>query len=159
MEYLENITFDELNIGDKTSIERTVTDQDIQLFAYLSEDYNPLHLDDDYAKTTQFGGRIAHGMFCAMLVTSAVATKLPGPGSVYRSQEMKFQGPVKINDTITANLEIIEKKRRVNLVKISCVMTNQRGETLFSGVSTVIAPTEKIRIPASKVPKVSIESA
>lgn len=156
MEYLENIPFDELKVGDFTSLTRTVTDKDIQLFAYLSGDINPIHLDEEYASTTQFGGRIAHGLFSALLVTTAVATKLPGPGSVYRGQEMKFQRPVMIGDTITAVLTVAEKKKRGNLVKIDCEIKNQNNELVFSGVSTAIAPTEKLRIKASKLPTVEI---
>ena len=156
MDILENRTFDELEIGDKAQIVRQVTNNDVLLFACLSGDTNPLHLDDEYAKTTQFGERIAHGMFSAMLVTTAVATKLPGPGSIYRGQEMKFQRPVYIGDTITADLELVEKKKRGNLVKIDCTMTNQKGEVIFTGTSTAIAPTEKIKIQASPLPAVTI---
>lgn len=151
MDYLENIPFDELCIGDKAHLTRTVTDLDIVRFAALSGDFNPLHLDDAYASTTAFGERIAHGLFSALLLTAAVATKLPGPGTIYRGQEMKFQRPVKIGDTLTAELEVLEKKRRGNLVLIGCTMTNQRGEVVFSGVSTAIAPTEKIRVPITPV--------
>lgn len=157
MDTLENRTFDELEIGDKAQIIREVTNNDVLLFAFLSGDTNPLHLDDEYAKTTQFGERIAHGMFSAMLVTTAVATKLPGPGSIYRGQEMKFQRPVYIGDTITADLVLVEKKKRGNLVKIDCKMTNQKGEVIFTGTSTAIAPTEKIKIQASPLPVVTIK--
>ena len=157
MDTLENRTFDELEIGDRAQLVRKVTNDDVLLFAYLSGDTNPLHLDDEYAQTTQFGQRIAHGMFSAMLVTTAVATKLPGPGSIYRGQEMKFQRPVYIGDTITADLELVEKKKRGNLVKIDCKMTNQKGEIIFTGTSTAIAPTEKIRIQASPLPVVTMK--
>ncbi len=158
MEILENKTFDELTIGETAELIRTVTEQDILLFACLSGDNNPLHLDEEYAKSTQFGQRIAHGMFSALLVTTAVATKLPGPGTIYRGQDMKFQRPIFIGDTITAKLELIEKKKRGNLIKISCTMTNQRDEVVFSGISTAIAPTEKIKIKASPLPKLSFEA-
>ncbi len=158
MNYLENIPFDELQVGDTASLSRTVTERDIQLFAVVSGDNNPLHLDEEYAKTTQFGERIAHGMFSALLVTAAVATRLPGPGSIYRGQEMKFIRPVKLGDTITAELEIIEKKKRGNIVLINCVIKNQHGEKVFSGVSTAIAPTEKIRIEAAELPTITIEN-
>ncbi|MDX1693711.1 MAG: MaoC/PaaZ C-terminal domain-containing protein [Ketobacteraceae bacterium] len=156
MDYLENIPFDELKVGDTTTISRTVSEEDVQLFAYLSGDINPLHLDEDYARTTPFGTRIAHGMFSALLVTTAVATRLPGPGTVYRGQEMKFQRPVKIGDTITAVLTIAEKKKRGNLIKIDCEMKNQRGEVVFTGVSTAIAPTEKLRIKAAQLPPIKV---
>ncbi|MCG8668540.1 MAG: MaoC family dehydratase N-terminal domain-containing protein [Pseudomonadales bacterium] len=157
MEYLENVPFDELNVGDTATLVREVTDQDIQLFAYLSGDINPVHLDDEYAKTTAFGSRIAHGLFSALLVTTAVATKLPGPGCIYRGQEMKFQKPVRIGDTLTLTLTIAQKKKRGNLVKIDCEIENQEGEIVFTGVSTAVAPDEKIRIKASELPKVTIE--
>ncbi|OUS23685.1 3-hydroxybutyryl-CoA dehydratase [Gammaproteobacteria bacterium 45_16_T64] len=157
MQILENRTFDELKLGDTTQLIRTVTEKDVLLFAYLSGDVNPIHVDEEYAKTTQFGQRIAHGMFTALLLSTAVATQLPGPGTIYRGQVMKFQKPVFIGDTITADLEVIEMKKRVNLVKIECVMTNQRGEEIFSGVSTAIAPTEKIRIEASAIPEVTFQ--
>lgn len=157
MQILENRTFDELEIGDTTQLIRTVTEKDVLLFAYLSGDVNPIHVDEDYAKTTQFGQRIAHGMFTALLLSTAVATQLPGPGTVYRGQEMKFQKPVYIGDTITANLEVIGMKARGRLVKISCTMTNQRDETIFSGVSTAIAPEEKIRIEAPSIPEIDFQ--
>lgn len=156
MDYLENIPFDELQVGDSTTLTRTVTEQDVQLFAYLSGDINPLHLDEEYARTTQFGTRIAHGLFIGVLVTTAVATKLPGPGSIYRGQEMKFQRAVKIGDTVTAVLTVAEKKKRGNLVKIECEIRNQNDEVVFTGVSTAIAPTEKIRVKAAELPRVQI---
>jgi len=156
-DYLENIPFDELKIGDSITFTRTVSSDDVKLFAYLSGDNNPLHLDEEYAKTTQFGAPIAHGMFTALLVTAAVATRLPGPGSIYAGQEMKFKKPVYIGDTITAELEITDKRTRGNIVKIACEMKNQKGERVFIGVSTAIAPTEKIRVAASPFPTVTIE--
>lgn len=154
MDYLENIPFDELRVGDSTTMTRTVTERDIQLFAYLSGDINPLHLDEEYARSTPFSTRIAHGLFVGLLVTTAVATRMPGPGTIYRSQEMKFHRPVKIGDTVTAALTLIEKKKRGNLVKIEFEMTNQHGEVVFSGVSTAVAPSEKIRVKAAELPQV-----
>lgn len=159
MEYLENKPFDEINVGDTASMSRTVTDNDIRLFAYLSGDNNPVHLDEEYAKSTAFGERIAHGLFTSLLVTTTVATKLPGPGSIYRGQEMKFQKPVKIGDTLTATLTVTEKKKRGNLVKLDCEIKNQNAEVVFTGKSTTIAPTEKIKVPAPKLPEVSLSDA
>jgi phosphate acetyltransferase len=147
MKWLENRTFDELQIGDQARFSRLITDLDIQRFAELSGDFNPLHLDDDYAKTTPFQGRIAHGMFVALLLTSAIATEFPGPGSLYRGQEMKFERPVRPGDLIEGVLTVIEKKARGNLILIECQMFNQSGERVFSGVSRVIAPTQRVRVP------------
>lgn len=156
MDYLENKTFDELSIGDFTTLEREVTEKDIQLFAYISGDVNPVHLDEDYAKSTPFGSRIAHGLFSALLITTGVGTQLPGPGSIYRGQEIKFQKPVMLGDTLTAKLTIIEKKKRGNLVKIDCEIKNQNDEIVLSGIATTIAPTEKLRIKASELPQVEL---
>lgn len=154
MEYLENIPFDELQEGQTAEYVKTITEDDIKLFAIVSGDNNPLHLDEEYAKTTRFGRCIAHGAICAAIISAAVATKLPGPGSIYGGQEMKFKKPVYPGDTITAKLTLLEKKRKANIILIECVMTNQHGETVFTGVSTVIAPSEKLRVKVAQLPKV-----
>lgn len=157
MDYLENIPFDELQEGQTAEYVKTISADDIKLFAVISGDNNPLHLDEDYAKTTRFGRCIAHGSICGIIVSAAVATKLPGPGTIYAGQEMKFKRPVFPGDTITARLTLIEKKRKGNIVLIECVMTNQHGETVFTGVSTAVAPSEKIRIKAVELPKVTLQ--
>ena len=157
METLENITFDELQEGQTAEYVKTITKEDIQLFAYISGDTNPLHLDEEYAKTTRFGRCIAHGAICGMIVSAAVATKLPGPGTVYAGQEMKFKKPVFPGDTITAKLTLQEKKRKANIILIECVMTNQHGEVVFTGVSTAVAPTEKLRVTPLTLPRVSVQ--
>lgn len=156
MDYLENIPFDELQEGQTAEFVKTVSADDIKLFAIISGDNNPLHLDEEYAKTTRFGRCIAHGAICGMIVSAAVATKLPGPGSVYLGQEMKFKKPVFPGDTITAKLTLLEKKRKMNLITIDCVMTNQRGEVVFTGVSSAMAPAEKVRIKAVTLPTVAL---
>ncbi len=106
MNTIENIPFDELYIGQTCSYEKTVSEEDVLMFARISGDNNPVHLDEDFAKTTQFGGRIAHGMYTAAIISAAMALHLPGPGSVYISQAMKFRAPVKIGDTLTVNIEV-----------------------------------------------------
>lgn len=157
MEYLENIPFDELQEGQTAEYVKTISADDIKLFAIISGDTNPLHLDEEYAKTTRFGRCIAHGSICGIIVSAAVATKLPGPGTVYLGQEMKFKKPVFPGDTITAKLTLLEKKRKMNLISIDCVMTNQHGEVVFTGVSSAMAPAEKIRIQAVTLPKVVLQ--
>lgn len=156
--YLENIPFDELKIGDSITVTRTIFQRDAELFAYISRDTNPLHLDAEFAKSTQYGAPIIHGLFITLLLTSAVATKMPGPGSIYGGQRMKFSKPVYIGDTLTATLKIIGKRSRGNVVRIACVIRNQKEEEVFTGVSTVIAPTKKIRIAAQSLPKVTISA-
>ena len=159
MSNLENTTFDELEVGMTAQYQKRVSEEDITLFAILSGDTNPLHLDPEYAKTTQFGGCIAHGALCAILVSAAVATTIPGPGSVYAGQEMRFKKPVRAGDLLTAHLEIKEKKRRGNIVLIDNKITNQNGETVFVGVSTVVAPTEKLISKPAHLPEVEFREA
>ncbi|HVL02010.1 MAG TPA: MaoC/PaaZ C-terminal domain-containing protein [Dongiaceae bacterium] len=157
MDYLENIPFDELQEGQTAEYVKTVSADDIKLFAIISGDTNPLHLDEEYAKTTRFGRCIAHGSICGIIVSAAVATKLPGPGTIYAAQDMKFKKPVFPGDTITAKLTLTEKKRKGNIVLIDCVMTNQHGETVFTGVSTAVASNEKVRVQVAPLPKAVLQ--
>lgn len=156
MEFLENKTYDELQVGDSATFTRTLTQQDIWLYACLSGDYNPVHLDEEYAKTTVFKGTVAHGMFCASLLSAAVANQLPGPGSIFLSQEFKLRNPARVGDVLSGEIKLIEKKRLKNIVLVECVIKNQEGKTLFSGISTLIAPSEKIRVPKPKLPTVVV---
>jgi 3-hydroxybutyryl-CoA dehydratase len=130
-------TFASLKVGDKESVTKKITSEVIFAFADVSEDRNPLHLDENFAKTTQFGRRIAHGMISAGLL-SAVHTKYPGDGAVYLSQTLKFRRPVFIDDTLTAWTELIEKidgKKRL-LTKDSVV--NQKGEVVVEGEGVIL---------------------
>jgi len=156
MTSLENTPFDELEVGMTATFSKTVSEEDIKLFAILSGDTNPIHLDEEYAKTTPFGGCIAHGAICAIIISAAVATQFPGPGSIYAGQEMRFKKPVRPGDTLTAHLELVEKKRRGNIVLIDNVIKNQHGETVFLGVSTVVAPSEKVIAKPVTLPKVEL---
>ncbi|RLT99314.1 MaoC family dehydratase [Ketobacter sp.] len=156
MSGLENTPFDELVVGMTATYTKSVSEDDIKLFAILSGDTNPIHLDEEYAKTTPFGGCIAHGAMCAVIISAAVATKFPGPGSIYAGQEMRFKKPVRPGDTLTAHLELLEKKRRGNIVLIQNEIKNQNGETVFLGVSTVVAPTEKVVAKPVELPRVEL---
>lgn len=108
MRKLENIPFEELEVGTKDTLTCTLTEQDLLLFAKVSGDTNPVHLDEEFASTTQFEGRIAHGMLTASLISCALATKLPGSGGIYLGQELKFMRPVKVEDTVAVQLEVLE---------------------------------------------------
>lgn len=158
MSYLENTPFNELEVGMTATYTKFVSEDDIKLFAILSGDTNPIHLDEEYAKTTQFGGCIAHGAICAIVISAAVATQFPGPGSIYAGQDMRFKKPVRPGDTLTAHLELVEKKRRGNIVLIDNVIKNQHGETVFLGISTVVAPTEKVIAKSVALPRVELHS-
>lgn len=159
MDMLENFTFDELQVGQSATFTRTASDEAVRLFAAVSGDVNPLHLDEAWAAGTRFGGRIAHGMFTGGLISAAIAMALPGPGVVYVAQEMRFERPVRIGDTVTVELTVLEKLPEKKFVKLSSVARNQHGKTVVSGLTTVLAPTEKIRIPRPAEPKVRLEGA
>lgn len=149
---LENITFDEITIGQQATYSKTLTELDVALFAATSGDVNPVHLDEAYASTTMFKGRIAHGMWTGGLVSAALAMKLPGPGTIYLNQNLKFTAPVRIGDTITVELTVTAKREDRKFVTLDCQVRNQAGKTVASGVAEVIAPTEKLRLEAPKLP-------
>ena len=109
MQTLENRTYDELAIGERASLSHQVEERDLLLFAAVSGDVNPVHLDEDFAAATPFKGRIAHGMFSGALISAAIACELPGPGTIYIGQELSFLRPVRLGDTVTIELEILEK--------------------------------------------------
>lgn len=144
MTTLANIPFEQIETGMQRQYSKTLTERDLQLFAETSGDCNPVHLDANYAATTAFGERIAHGMWSGALISAAIATTLPGPGSVYRSQTLKFSKPVKLGDTITITLTVTDKRDRVKLVTIDCEGKNQRGETVVKGEAEVIATSDSL---------------
>ena len=111
---LSNFTIDELEIGQTANYEKTLTEREIILFAAASGDTNPVHMDEEYASGTPFGGRIAHGIWTASLISAAIANVMPGPGSIYLGQSLKFSRPVKIGDTITIELESQKKMKNVS---------------------------------------------
>ncbi|BBO69890.1 (R)-specific enoyl-CoA hydratase [Desulfosarcina alkanivorans] len=133
-------TFDQLTVGDADRFTKTVTDADVYLFAGVTGDLNPAHVDETYAQGTFFKTRIAHGMLSAGFISAVIGMRLPGPGTVYMRQELNFVAPVRIGDTVTATVEVIEKlgeKKRVRL-KTTCV--NQDGTTVLEGEALVSPP-------------------
>jgi phosphotransacetylase/acyl dehydratase len=153
---IENRTFDEIAIDERASLSRTVTQQDIDLFAVVSGDVNPAHLDPAYAQTDMFHKIIAHGMLGAGLISSVLGTKLPGPGTIYLGQDLRFLRPVSIGDTITATLTVKEKKPDKNDVVLDCSCTNQNGDVVIAGTAYVRAPTQKVRRPRVELPEVRL---
>lgn len=131
---------DEIKIGDKSSVTKTITETDVYLYAGITTDINPAHVNEEYAKNTMFKGRIAHGMLTAGLISAVLGTKLPGPGTIYLGQELKFTKPVKFGDTITAEVEVIEIIAEKNRLKLKTTCINQNGDTVLEGVATVLAP-------------------
>ena len=158
MSQLSNYTFDEITIGQKASYTRTVTEDDVQLFAAVSGDVNPVHLDAHFAAQTQFGERIAHGMLTGAVISAALAMKLPGPGTIYRAQELRFRLPVKIGDTLTVELEVTGKQDRRNTVTLDCKAYNQDRKLVASGTAEVIPPGGKLSVTPPELPRITISS-
>src|ERR1700712_2711304 len=155
-DFIENRIFDELEPGDTAQIVRTFSQDDIELFANVSGDVNPAHIDHDYADATMFHGVIAHGMLGGSLFSTVLGTLLPGPGTIYLSQDLHFRRPVKPGDTLTAKVIVRETNAEKKRVLLDCVCTNQDGKDVISGTAEVIAPTEKVRRERMAMPEVSL---
>ena len=153
---LENRTFDEIAVGDTASITRVLNKDDIDLFAILSGDVNPAHLDEAYAAQTPFHKVIAHGMWGGTLISTVLGTKLPGPGTIYLSQQLKFQRPVCLGDVITVNVTVSAKNPDKNLVTLDCLCTNQAGKAVITGTAEVMAPTVKVRRESAPLPDLQL---
>lgn len=153
---IENRTFDEIAIGESASVTRTLTPEDIQLFAAVSGDVNPAHVDPAYAQTDMFHRVIAHGMWGAGLISALLGTQLPGPGAIYLGQSLRFTRPVGLGDTITATVTVSDKRAEHHFVTLDCTCVNQQGETVITGQAEVKAPTEKVSRARIAVPEVRI---
>ena len=156
LDTLENITYDELQEGDSATYVKTLTEDELVLFAAVSGDVNPLHLDSAFAADSSYRVRIAHGMWSGSLISAALATVMPGPGTVYLEQSLTFRRPVRLDDTLTVNLTVLTKGRR-NRVTLACDVRNQNNEQVVSGEAKVIAPTQKISLSKPQLPKITIE--
>ncbi|MEO8441527.1 MAG: MaoC/PaaZ C-terminal domain-containing protein, partial [Betaproteobacteria bacterium] len=154
MEYIENRTFDEIRIGDTASLVRTLKLEDIQLFAAISGDINPAHLDAEYAKSGMFQEVIAHGMWGGALISSVLGTQLPGPGTVYIDQSLHFARPVTLGDTITVTVTVTGKFDHHHHVTFDCRCVNQNGLVVMNGTAEVMAPREKVRRARAVLPEV-----
>lgn len=127
-----------LKVGDAATLSKTITDADVRAFAELTGDHNPVHLDDEYAAGTRFGRRVAHGMLAASLISAALANELPGRGTVYLSQQLRFTAPVFPGDTVTARVAVTKVREDKPVVTLDTVCTNQRGETVIRGEAVVL---------------------
>jgi 3-hydroxybutyryl-CoA dehydratase len=125
-------------VGQTATASMEITDACIREFAKLSGDSNPIHLDDSYAAKTRFKKRIAHGVFTAGLISKVAGTQLPGPGSIYLSQTMKFKAPAYIGDTVTAEIKVLNVRKDKPLVSLSTIVRNQNGDVLLEGEALVI---------------------
>lgn len=146
------ITVDAIAVGDSAQITRRVTDGDISAFVDAVGDHNPVHADREYAATTPFKEPIAPGIWTAGLISAVIGTRLPGPGAIYLSQDLKFLKPVKAGDSISARVEVLEVNRERNRVRLRTVCTNQRAEDVLTGEAVVMpsrTPVQYTRPAAS----------
>jgi acyl dehydratase len=145
------LTIDAIAVGDSAQITRRVTDDDIAGFVDAVGDYNPVHADREYAATTVFKEPIAPGIWTAGLVSAVIGTRLPGPGAIYISQDLRFLKPVKAGDAISARVEVVDVQREKNRIRLRTVCTNQRAEDVLTGEAVVMPSRTRIdyaRAPA-----------
>jgi 3-hydroxybutyryl-CoA dehydratase len=155
MSQSSNTPYDALEVGQTASYSKTVNERDIQLFAEVSGDHNPVHLDAEYAAATMFKERIAHGMFSGALISAAVACELPGPGTIYLGQSMRFTLPVKLGDTLTVRLEILEKLPKFR-VRVATRVFNQNDELVVDGEAEILAPRKQQTVELTQLPPITI---
>lgn len=156
MQYIENHTFDELKVGDTAELTRTLKKEDIELFAALSGDVNPAHVDADFAKTDAFHKVIAHGMWGGALISAVLGTELPGPGTIYLDQTLHFRKPVGLGDSIVVRVTVREKHAADTTVTLDCTCLNQAGEIVLEGEARVRAPAAKVKRPRALLPEVHL---
>lgn len=142
---MKNITFDEINVGDKATYTRTITQKDIEDFAAVSGDNNPVHLSEEFAKNSQFGGVIAHGMLAVSFISKILGTEYPGPGTIFMGMNnLKFLAPVRPGDTVEAMVEVTKKHDSKPVVTFECSAVNQDGVKLLEAEAVVLASTSRI---------------
>jgi 3-hydroxybutyryl-CoA dehydratase len=137
-------TIDELHIGDAAEFTKTISESDIYLFAGVTGDLNPAHINESYARNTFFKTRIAHGMLLAGFISGVIGMKLPGPGSIYIRQELKFLAPAHIGDTITARVEVTQMQSEKNRITLRTTCTNQENTLIMDG-EAMISPPKKAK--------------
>ncbi|MGJ7462391.1 bifunctional enoyl-CoA hydratase/phosphate acetyltransferase [Halomonas sp. MA07-2] len=154
--YIENRTFDEIQVGDEAHLEKRLTLDDIKLFAIMSGDVNPSHVDDDFARSSRFQEVIAHGMWGGALISTVLGTQLPGPGTLYLGQTLNFRAPVALGDVLRVSVRVTAKDDTSSLLTLDCRCENQRGKVVIEGEARVLAPKEKIRRPRTVMPTVRL---
>ena len=136
-------TIEELKIGQSAAFSKTISETDIYLYAGITGDSNPVHIDEEHAKKTAFKTRIAHGMLTAGLISTVLGNKLPGPGTIYLRQEVNFLLPVHIGDTITATIEVVDMMSEKNRVALKTICVNQEGAVVLEGQAIVSPPKNR----------------
>jgi len=155
MARVTNRTYEELSIGSNAEITRTLTPREILMFAAVSGDVNPAHLDEEFASQQRFGKVIAHGMWSGSLISAVLGTLLPGPGTIYLGQTLRFLRPVFVGDTVTARVSVVARDDAKKRLKLACEVVNQDGDKVVSGEAEVIAPSEKVDRERFELPEIS----
>lgn len=154
--FIENVTFEEIQIGQTASLQRTVTREDIELYAAVSGDINPAHVDEAFATDALQSDIVAHGMWTGSLVSALLATVLPGAGTVYLGQDFRFRRPISVGELVTASVTAKEKRPSHNIVQFECRCVNRDGKEVLTGTADVIAPTERQRRRRVALPRVHL---
>ena len=155
-DFIENVTYDEISLGQSARLLRTLTLADIQAFAAVSGDTNPAHLNPEYANDTLFHGVIAHGMWGGALISALLGTQFPGPGTIYLEQVLHFTKPVRIGDTLTVTATVLTKDDVKKRIELDCQVVNQKGDCVLHGTAKVIAPAVKVRLPRVSAPLIQL---
>ncbi|MEM6491353.1 MAG: MaoC/PaaZ C-terminal domain-containing protein [Pseudomonadota bacterium] len=153
-EVLRGVPYDAISVGDSAEMTKTLHEQDIALFATMSGDVNPQHMDAEWSsENTRFGGVIAHGLWTGALISTVLGTKLPGPGTIFVRFEVKFRRPVLLGDTVTSRVEATAKSDEKRLVTFDCRVFNQNGDIVIGGEADVIAPKAALDAPTKPAPR------
>ena len=143
--FIENRTYDEIKVGETATLVRTLRPEDIQMFAIMSGDLNPSHVDPEYARSSSFREVVAHGMWGGALISNVLGTQFPGPGTIYVDQTLHFHQPVRVGDTVTVTVTCRRKFDHNHHIIFDCLCLNQDGQQVIVGNAEVLAPTEKIK--------------
>ncbi len=152
IDFIENRTYDEIQVGDTATLVRTLRPEDIQMFAIMSGDINPSHVDPEYARSSMFHEVVAHGMWGGALISTVLGTQFPGPGTIYVDQTLHFSQLLRVGDTLTVTVRCERKFDHNHHMILDCVCTNQVGQKVIHGTAEVQAPTEKIKRPKADLP-------
>jgi 3-hydroxybutyryl-CoA dehydratase len=140
---IEDRKFEEIQPGDRSSFSKTIAESDLYQFAGISGDFNPIHVNEEFARKTRFGKRIAHGILTASLVSTVIGTSMPGKNSIYLSQDLKFVAPVFIGDTLTAEVTVLEKVEAKRILVLDTRVINHEGKTVLTGQAKVMKLPEQ----------------
>jgi len=135
---IRDVKFADIKVGDTASLSKTISEYDVYAFAGLTGDFNPVHVNAEFAKDTMFKGRIAHGMLSVGMISAVLGTSLPGVNTIYLAQELSFKAPVRIGDTVTATVEVLEKIEGKNRIVLRTTATTQDGTLVIDGKATVM---------------------